>query len=819
MTPPRGRGPSDAQIMFVGEAWGRYEEMEGKPFVGPAGRRLNELLLKSGIDPDGAYYTNIVNARPPSNDLGAWIPEGIPSDQVLDGIDSLLEEIESIKPNVIVPLGNWPLWVFYPREVKKQKDGKWSPTGILDYRGYILESRKLARGSKVIPTVHPSYLLQGGAHDAPLAILDLKRVKEQAKFPEVRRRPRLAIVDPDSDQRESLRTRLLEEGRYLVVDIEYIGSNLLCIGFAVSPEWAVSIRTDSAEDLAWCQALIESGRPLAAQNGMFDLGILDWHYHIDAFHHLQFDTMVGAYNINIEYKKDLGFLGGLYTDIWPWWDKIDWNKIKAGKQSIDEVLEYNCYDNMVTYEVLQQQDVELDFDPKTREAFRFDMSKLRPLWEIARRGIRIDTKALNTLKVEVEADRSAAQAKLNVIAEGVGMDLRGVDLNVKSGPAIAEFLTNLGIRLTQRTPPSSRFPKGQLKTDNVTLMEVMRNATGTFERRTLELIIRAREARDITSKFTEIEWDTDQRSRCIYDCTKTGTRRLSSKKFFPTGRGSNLQNVPAPSSSSYGQRARRIFTADPGFEFGYADLKGAEFLIVAHLTQDPLMLRYAQMSIEGTGDIHRETAAYIFSRITGKKILPEEIAKDSPQRFLGKKTRHSGNYMVGWKELMGRINAEAMDTGVFVTAAETKAILAGYIELHPGLPRWWDATSAELYAQGGVLRNLFGFPRRFNGYASEILPQAVAFVPQSTVGDALNFGLVACHNDPQLRDAGLEILLNVHDAIGFQYPVSNRDEVLVRVNELMSIPITIPRTGDVLRIPVETEIGPNWGDLETWHHA
>lgn len=795
--------------MIVGEAWGRDEEAAGLPFVGAAGKVLAELLLKAGISPDACYFTNIINQRPPDNDLSRWFSRGVPNDLVLEGLESLEAEIARVRPNVIVPVGNWPLWAFY----RQPLNSKYQPTGILDYRGYVLEARSIARGAKIIPTIHPSYILRGGYSDAPLAVLDLQRARQESAFPDIRRKPRLCIIDPQGDEREAIGHRLLNEGRYLCLDIEYIGSRLLCVGFAVSSDWAVTIRIRTPADVAWCKRIIESGRPLLAQNAMFDLGILDWHYQIDAFEHLAYDTMVAAYNINIEAKKDLGFLGSMYTDLPAWWDVIDWDEIKAGRQSVDAVWEYNCYDNMATVEIAEKQIPELDSDPKIREAFEFDMRKIPALWRMAKRGVNLDTEHLRNLRATADTEQAEGQGALNTIAELAGMNLRGEDLNVKSGDQIAEFLfLHLGVQPGGKTSGGTSG-KRKFKTDNVTLMECMRKEPDESIRNTIGLIIRVREARDLKSKTLDIEWDDDNRSRCIYDSTKTTTRRLSSKKFFPTGKGSNLQNIPAPGSSRYGREVRRGFRADPGYEFGYADLKGAEFLIVAEETQDPAMKRFAQMSIEGTGDVHCETAAFIFSLIRQTELKPEDFDKKSTERFLGKKTRHSGNYMVGWKELMGRINAEAMETGVFVDAAMMKLVLEAYHTLHPGLRHWYDETAYRLRTNG-LLRNWFGYPRRFFGRWSEILPAAVAFVPQSTVGDCLNFGLLACDSDEQLHDSGFELLLNVHDAIGFQYPISQRDEVISRVHDLLSIPLTVPKTGATLRIPVEIEIGPNWGDLE-----
>lgn len=807
MTLPRGRGPADARIMFIGEAYGKNEEQQGKPFVGAAGNTLNELCLQSGIDPSRCYYTNVVNQRPPDNDLSQWVTKGMPNDLMFEGMESLQAEINDVNPNVIVPLGNWALWALYPTKWNSKEN---RPMRILDYRGYLMEAKKLVPGKKIIPTVHPSFIMQGGYKYRGLCKLDLMRARAESSHPRIERTLRNVQVDPRGFDRELVFQRLMTEGRWISVDIEYLGSKLLCVGFSTNANWACTIVIRSPSDVEFCKRVIESGRPLLAQNAMFDFGILDWHYGIDGFKYLVYDTMVAAYNLNIEFPKDLGFLGALYTDLPPWWDAIDWDAIKKGKQSIETVWEYNCIDACSTYEIAEKQLVELQTDPKMVEAFEFDMRKILPLWNMAKRGVKIDTAQVKRVSQEAKDDMMLTQAALNQLAELMGYNLKGMDFNTKSTPQKADLLYKLlGAPVIAYTE-SGKSPAS----DVITLMELRRRNLSPAINTATELIVKNVKARGLEEKFVDIDWDDDGRARCIYDGTKTVTRRLSSKTFFPTGRGSNLQNIPAPGSSPYGEIVRECFVADPGMEFGYSDLKGAEFLVVAELTMDPLMLKYAQMSIDGTGDVHRETAAFVFGRIEGRKIDPSEIGKEDPRRFLGKKTRHSGNYMVGWKELMGRINAQAMDTGVYVTAAQMKLILEGYHALHPGLRSWYRDVELELREGGGVLRNLFGYPRRFTDRWSANLPEAVAFVPQSTVGDALNYGLLACDGDRCLRESGFKLLLNVHDAIGFQYPPSQRDVVIPRVRELMSVPLTFPKTKRTLRIPVEIAVGKSWGKTE-----
>jgi uracil-DNA glycosylase family 4 len=818
------RGNPDAHIMFIGEAPGKDEVRYGKPFVGAAGGVLSEMLLKAGIDESECYFTNICNYQPPGNDLSAWVGKGqkkshnlagVPDERIQQGLERLDAEIARVDPNVIVPLGNWPLYFLYGQRF----NSKGEVTGISDYRGYLLEARRLGKGRKIVPTFHPSYYLHGASSEAGLGLFDLRKALRESTYPDIRRRPRQYVIDPSGEDKELYRRRLLSEGPVLYLDIEFMGRGLICIGYAVSPDWAVtwSVRSGSREDIAFHKSIIESGKPLGAQNASYDCGQLEWHYEIDAFKHLEIDTMVAAYVLNIEHRKDLGFLGSLYTDMPAWWDVLDWEKIRDGRQSRDEVLPYNCGDNVVTAEVGPIQQKELASDPKMVEAFQFDMAKLKPLWRMSRRGVPADITQYTTLRKTVTENIKTTQDTINDLADGLGMDRHGVPFNTKSPLHVAELLAAwMEIELTKKTKA------GNWVLDNKTLMEYSRR--NPQWRTSIEAIIKNRESRDFESKFMGIVLGDDGRWRCYYDGTKTVTRRLSSKTFFPTGEGSNLQNVPAPNSSpTYGGPARACFTTDTVYipdrgqvklKFGYADLKGAEFLIVAELTQDPLMLKFAKMSIEGTGNVHKETAVFMFSDQGITSV--DQVDKESSFYFLGKKMRHSGNYLIGWHELMERINAEAMETGIFIDAAMAKKMINRYIGLHPGLPIWWDETKVNAKRDGRI-RNLFGYPRVINDKVDRCLPELVAYVPQSTVGDALNFGLLACDGDLELREYRFELLLNVHDAIGFQYDPLYEEAVLKRVRELMSIPIRIPKTGKDLIIPVEIQTGYAWHPLVDWH--
>jgi len=94
-----GKGNFDAEVIFVGEAPGKNEDIHGEPFVGAAGKRLDMILENTGIERKNVYITNIVKCRPPKN--------RVPSKQEEDAcIDFINQEIEIINPKIICVMGN-----------------------------------------------------------------------------------------------------------------------------------------------------------------------------------------------------------------------------------------------------------------------------------------------------------------------------------------------------------------------------------------------------------------------------------------------------------------------------------------------------------------------------------------------------------------------------------------------------------------------------------------------------------------------------------------------------------------------------------------
>lgn len=115
--PVPGDGSPDADIMFIGEAPGKQEDLEGKPFVGAAGKFLAEMLEGIKLTRDDVYITNIVKYRPPEN-------RDPTPEEIKECLPFLVRQIKIIQPKLIVLLGRHAMNVFFPNFRISQVHGK-----------------------------------------------------------------------------------------------------------------------------------------------------------------------------------------------------------------------------------------------------------------------------------------------------------------------------------------------------------------------------------------------------------------------------------------------------------------------------------------------------------------------------------------------------------------------------------------------------------------------------------------------------------------------------------------------------------------------
>lgn len=156
-----GAGKPDADIVFIGEAPGKKEDEQGLPFIGAAGKFLNEMLAQAGMDRDDVYITNIVKYRPPNNrdpspeEKAAFWPY-------------LLRQLEIINPKVVITLGRHSMEYFLPGMKIGEVHG---------------EPKRIAFGDHkivIMPLFHPAAALYNGSLRQTL-IDDFLKVPEVIK--------------------------------------------------------------------------------------------------------------------------------------------------------------------------------------------------------------------------------------------------------------------------------------------------------------------------------------------------------------------------------------------------------------------------------------------------------------------------------------------------------------------------------------------------------------------------------------------------------------------------------------------------------------
>ena len=112
-----GEGPADARIVLIGEAPGRNEDEQGRPFVGAAGKLLDELLPMAGLSRDDVYITNILKCRPPDN--RDPLPE-----EVSACAQHLDRQLLHLNPELVITLGAFSLNRFFPGETVGKARGR-----------------------------------------------------------------------------------------------------------------------------------------------------------------------------------------------------------------------------------------------------------------------------------------------------------------------------------------------------------------------------------------------------------------------------------------------------------------------------------------------------------------------------------------------------------------------------------------------------------------------------------------------------------------------------------------------------------------------
>jgi len=299
-----------------------------------------------------------------------------------------------------------------------------------------------------------------------------------------------------------------------------------------------------------------------------------------------------------------------------------------------------------------------------------------------------------------------------------------------------------------------------------------------------------------------------------YKLAGTRSFRLSASQLF--GYGGNAQNSDKESID--------IFEAPPGWKIVSADQAGAEALIVAYLARPG---KYRELFIHGIKP-HIYTALHLFvDKFRGEypkerywlkppaelQQLPEwkalsNLIKNSKFEYdLGKKTNHAASYRMGPNTFRDSCLKES-EGALVLTFQEAAFFLGTYKALFPEIVEWQDEIEKTITAHR-LLRNLFGFPRRFerlfsDGYTRE----AISWIPQSTVG---------CITHRAFREVGSRIVSerrvaalfnNKHDSLAVLVPDDSVEWAARTLSGALDVELT-GRDGVKFRMKNEVQVGQN----------
>jgi uracil-DNA glycosylase len=820
-------GPCPARVMIVGEAPGTEEEIQGRPFVGTSGYELTKMLGAAGINREECFITNVSRHRPPFNDLSQWIAKSkkditsahkfvrdkwvLP--QISDGITLLKEEIARVRPNIIIALGNTALWAL---------TGHW---GISKWRGSLLYEDCTASHFKVVPTTHPAAVLRDWSQ-RPATITDIRRAARYmggGGYPDPQWK---FLVRPTSSNVLAVLSSLclrLEGGEALVLalDIETRLGHISCIGLAWSLQDAMCIplmatghrggyySEEEECTIQWNLYLLLTHKNVrvVGQNLLYDLQYFERWLHYSP--RVVFDTMIGQHALFSALPKSLAFLSSLYCKYYVYWK--DEGKEWRGSGDESQLWLYNCRDCVYTLEVYYEL-VRVTEAMHATEIQDTQQLLFWPVLEAMKRGLKVDLERRSQLQKEVHEEVQKRKDFLKAVL--------GHSLNPASPKQMKALFYN-DLRLPVQMTRAQKGEPGHVTLGDEALktlcikqpiVQPLIQAIGDI--RTLSIFL---------SSFIEAKLDWDQRMRSSYNIGGSASGKSAPKTYRISssanafGGGANLQTVPSKKSKSIGKakirgalgllgnkyslpNLRRMFVPDPGKTFFDGDFDRADLQVVAWEANDALLKAALRMGV----DIHLLNTY----TLDGKEAPPlEELVETHPRydyhrgprttaREFAKVYCHATNYV-------GSSRTVAVHTGR--TVQEIERATRRWFGDHPGIPAWHKRVQ-DMVVRRRCVENRFGYKWHIFDRTDNILPEAVAWIPQSTVSIALNrIWLEYYFHVPEV-----EVLLQVHDSLAGQMPTQRVEELLPRLRSLSRIRIPYE---DPLVIPFNIRVSEeSWGD-------
>ena len=392
------------------------------------------------------------------------------------------------------------------------------------------------------------------------------------------------------------------------------------------------------------------------------------------------------------------------------------------------------------------------------------------LASMERHGVRVDREALAAMSATMEREIRALEKTI--------WELAGSEFNVNSPQQLAEILfdkMNLGLGGKRRSKPRS------------TAAEVLEELALTHElpRKVLEY----REISKLKSTYVDalprlIHADTG-RLHTSFSQTGTATGRLSSSD-------PNLQNIPV--RSELGRQIRAEFVASPGNTLLSADYSQIELRILAHFSEDPVLVE----AFRNGQDIHARTAEEVFG------VGP--MAQNAEHRRAAK--------AINFGIIYGQ-TAFGLAAQLGIDQKEAARFIAAYFARYRGVKEYLERSLAEA-RKTGVTRTMFGRIRPVPEITSpqpnlrNFAERTALNTPlQGTAADLIRLAMIAIHR--QLSDEGLQakMILQVHDELLFEAPHNEMDRLRALVRPAMENAHKL-----IVPLLVDMKAGPNWRDMK-----
>lgn len=453
---------------------------------------------------------------------------------------------------------------------------------------------------------------------------------------------------------------------------------------------------------------------------------------------------------------------------------------------------YNGLDCMVTLEVLEQLLPQLD--NMTAGTYQFSRDLQGPILEMTTRGMLVDQVRRQEVLALYKSQMQEVEAQLlMLLRDGLGLSS---NFNWRS-PA---QLKNLFYGVMDLRPIRKRNSNGEYvpTTDREALEKLSSNFFAE------PLCIRLLFLRDLEKKrqFLEAEIDPDGRARSNFNIAGTNTGRLASA-MSDFGTGGNQQNVD--------KELRSVFIADPGHKFCNVDLEQADARNYGAICWNNFLVSHgedfagAYLNACESGDLHTLVCRSAWTGLdwgndpAGFRAVADRIAYRSfSYRDLAKKLGHGTNFY-------GQPPTMAKHTKVERSLIED--FQRRYFKSFPCIEERFKYVRNEL-TENGYLVSLFGRRRGFFGrpWEDSTLREAVAYDPQSSTADEIDTGLIRL-----FRANRVQLLVQVHDSILFQFPEEQENEIVPWAIELLKVRIPLAK-GREFYVPTEAKTGWNWGD-------